>query len=67
MGAVYAAVNDVMAVGRALTNQQSEAAVSLLEQASARLRLAVRQVTLHPGFIIAPERSRLISLKASSG
>lgn len=39
MGAVYASVEDITALGRSLTNQQSEAADVLLEQASAKLRL----------------------------
>lgn len=43
MGAVYASVEDITALGRSLTNQQSEAADVLLEQASAKLRLAGRK------------------------
>ena len=43
MGAVYASVEDITALGRSLTNQQSEAADVLLEQASAKLRLASRK------------------------
>lgn len=39
MGAVYATVEDISAVGRTLTNQQEEAAEVLLEQTSAKLRL----------------------------
>lgn len=43
MDAVYASVEDITALGRSLTNQQSEAADVLLEQASAKLRLAGRK------------------------
>lgn len=39
MGAVYAAVGDIKAIGRELTAQQEQAAGVLLEQASAKLRL----------------------------
>lgn len=39
MGAVYATVSDITALGRSLTNQQEEAAEALFEQASAKLRL----------------------------
>lgn len=38
MGAVYASVADILAVGRTLTAQQQEAAEVLLTQASAKLR-----------------------------
>jgi len=46
MGAVYAAyaaVSDITALGRSLTNQQEEAAEVLLEQASAKLRVTARR------------------------
>ena len=43
MGAVYATVEDISAVGRTLTNQQAEAAEVLLEQASAKLRLTANK------------------------
>lgn len=43
MGAVYASVEDITALGRSLTNQQSEAADVLLEQASAKLRLMAQK------------------------
>lgn len=43
MGAVYASVEDITALGRSLTNQQSEAADVLLEQASAKLRLTAQK------------------------
>ena len=43
MGAVYATVEDIAAVGRALTNQQQDAAEVLLAQASAKLRLTARK------------------------
>lgn len=40
MGTAYASVSDITALGRSLTNQQEEAAEVLLQQASAKLRLA---------------------------
>lgn len=43
MGAVYATVEDIKAVGRTLTNQQEETAEVLLEQASAKLRLTAKK------------------------
>lgn len=43
MGAVYASVEDITALGRSLTNQQQEAAEVLLQQASAKLRLTARK------------------------
>ena len=43
MGAVYASVEDITALGRSLTNQQSEAADVLLAQASAKLRLFAKK------------------------
>lgn len=43
MGAVYAEVSDIIALGRSLTNQQEEAAEVLLDQASAKLRLTARK------------------------
>lgn len=43
MGAVYASVEDITALGRSLTNQQSEAADVLLTQASAKLRLTAHK------------------------
>ena len=43
MGAVYATVSDITALGRSLTNQQQEAAEVLLAQASAKLRLMARR------------------------
>lgn len=42
-GAVYASVEDITALGRSLTNQQSEAAEVLLAQASAKLRLMAQK------------------------
>lgn len=41
-GAVYAAVADILAIGRTLTAQQQEAAEVLIEQASAKLRVTAR-------------------------
>lgn len=43
MGAVYAKVSDITALGRSLTNQQQEAAEVLLAQASAKLRLMAQK------------------------
>lgn len=43
MGAVYATVSDITALGRSLTNQQQDAAEVLLVQASAKLRLAAHK------------------------
>ena len=43
MGTVYAAVSDITALGRTLTNQQQEAAEVLLAQASAKLRLIAQK------------------------
>lgn len=42
MGAVYATVADILAIGRTLTAQQQEAAEALLPQASAKLRMQAR-------------------------
>ena len=64
MGAVYAQVSDLMAVGRALTNQQSEAAVSLLEQASARLRLAAKRYGKDLDEMIAEDEDYGLAVKA---
>lgn len=43
MGAVYATVADILAIGRTLTAQQQEAAEVLIEQASAKLRVQARK------------------------
>lgn len=43
MGAVYATVSDITALGRSLTNQQQDAAEVLLVQASAKLRLTAHK------------------------
>lgn len=43
MGAVYAAVSDITALGRSLTNQQQEAAEVLIAEASAKLRLMAQK------------------------
>lgn len=43
MGAAYAEVSDILALGRSLTNQQQEAAEVLLMQASAKLRLTAHK------------------------
>lgn len=43
MGAVYATVNDIKAVGKSLTAAQEESAPALLEQASAKLRLTGKE------------------------
>ena len=43
MGAVYASVEAITALGRSLTNQQEEAAGVLLDQASAKLRLTAHK------------------------
>lgn len=43
MGAVYAAVSDILAIGRALTAQEQQQAEVLLTQASAKLRTAARK------------------------
>ena len=43
MGAVYATVSDITALGRSLTNQQQEAAEVLLAQASAKLRITAHK------------------------
>ena len=52
MGAVYASVEDITALGRSLTNQQSEAADVLLEQASAKLRLFAQKYGKTPAQVI---------------
>lgn len=64
MGAVYAQVSDLMAVGRALTNQQSEAAAALLAQASARLRLAGRKYGRDIDALIAEDEDYGLAVKA---
>lgn len=64
MGAVYAQVNDVMAVGRALTNRQAEAAAALLEQASARLRLTARRCGTNVDEMIAADEDYGLAVKA---
>lgn len=43
MGAVYASVEDITALGRSLTNQQQEAAEVLIAEASAKLRLMAQK------------------------
>ena len=43
MGAVYASVSDITALGRTLTAEQETAANTLLVQASAKLRLTARK------------------------
>lgn len=43
MGAVYAAVSDITALGRSLTNQRQEAAEVLIAEASAKLRLMAQK------------------------
>ena len=64
MGAVYAGVHDVMAVGRTLTNQQAEAAETLLEQASARLRLLARRYGKNIDEMIAADEDYGFAVKA---
>lgn len=43
MGAVYASVSDIIALGKSLTSQQQETAEVLLAQASAKLRLIAQK------------------------
>ena len=43
MGTVYASVSDILALGKSLTAQQTEAAAVLIEQASSKLRLTARK------------------------
>ena len=43
MGAVYATVSDITAIGVTLTSQQSDSAEVLLSQASARLRTIAKK------------------------
>ena len=43
MGAVYATVEDIRAIGRSLTAQEADAAEVLLTQASAKLRLTAHK------------------------
>lgn len=43
MGAVYATVSDIQAIGKSLTAQQMESAEVLLEQASAKLRTIAKK------------------------
>lgn len=42
-GTVYAEVSDILAIGRTMTAQQTEAAEVLLSEASAKLRLTARK------------------------
>lgn len=53
MGAVYASVEDITALGRSLTNQQQEAAEVLLAQASAKLRLMAQKYKKNIDYLIA--------------
>lgn len=55
MGAVYATVNDITALGRSLTNQQQEAAEVLLAQASAKLRLMAQKYKKNIDELIADQ------------
>lgn len=56
MGVVYASVSDITAIGRTLTTAQESAAATLLEQASALLRLEAYNVGKSiDGMIAAPE------------
>ena len=43
MGTAYCTVNDILALGYQLTNQQQEAAPSLIETASAKLRVQAQK------------------------
>ena len=55
MGAVYATVADILAIGRTLTAQQQEAAEALLPQASAKLRVTARRYGRDIDAMIADE------------
>lgn len=55
MGAVYATVADILAIGRTLTAQQQEAAEVLLAQASAKLRVTARNYHKDIDAMIADE------------
>lgn len=43
MGTAYATVDDIRAIGRSLSAEQSEAAEVLIDQASAKLRITARK------------------------
>ena len=66
MGAVYAQVSDLMAVGRTLINQQAEAAGALLTQASARLRLVARKNGVDLDAQLAADEDYALAVRATS-
>ena len=55
MGASYAAVSDILVLGKALTAQQTEAAEVLIKQASAKLRQIARKYGREIDSMIADE------------
>lgn len=64
MGAVYADICDIVAIGRSLTNQQNEAAAVLLEQASAKLRLTAKKFGKDIDVLIAADEDFALAVKA---
>lgn len=64
---VYAAVSDIIAIGKTLTAQQQEAAEILLRQASARLRITARKYGKNLDDMLAdPETGEDLALAVSS-
>lgn len=64
MGAVYANVSDIQAIGRTLTASQMESAEVLLTQASAKLRTIAKKYGKSIDSMIAEDEDFGISVKA---
>ena len=64
MGAVYATVSDIQAIGRTLTAQQMESAEVLLQQASAKLRTIAKKYSRDIDSMIAEDEDFGLTVKA---
>lgn len=64
MGAVYATVSDIQAIGKSLTAQQMESAEVLLNQASAKLRTIAKKYSKSIDSMIEEDEDFGLTVKA---
>lgn len=64
MGTVYAEVSDLIAFGHSLTAAQSQAAQALIEQASAKLRIAAEKYGADIDSMIAIDSDYALAVKS---
>ena len=64
MGAVYATVSDIQAIGKSLTAQQMESAEVLLTQASAKLRTIAKKYSKSIDELVNNDEDYALTVKA---